>query len=232
MSVKFACRHQYKDGFMVNAAFEAEGRCTVLFGPSGSGKTSVLSMIAGVLNPRKGAIEVNDDVVLDTSKGICVKPEHRGVGYVFQDPNLFPHLTVAQNLEFGCKWRRPQSKSIDLKRIIEVLEIEHLLQRHPGGLSGGEKQRVAMGRALASGPRLLLMDEPVAHLDSELRIKVLDYLQRSLHEWDVPVIYVTHSREEANLLADSVKFMNDGRMVIAEADADRAQSTNVTVNDF
>ena len=212
MSVDFRCQHRYQDGFSLDVAFQAGQRCTVLFGPSGSGKTSILSMIAGVMNPDAGTIEIHGEQVLDTTNDICVTPEKRGVGYVFQDPNLFPHMTIRKNLEFGRRWRSPQTTSIDLKRIIEVLEIDDLLARRPAGLSGGEKQRVAMGRALASGPRLLLMDEPVAHLDSELRMRVLDYLQRLLEEWNIPVIYVTHDRAEAERLGDSFLRIRTGRL--------------------
>jgi molybdate transport system ATP-binding protein len=218
MNVRFDCRHRYADGFRLQAAFAAEGQCTVLFGPSGSGKTSILSMIAGVLRPDSGRISVDGRIVLDTSDGICLRPEHRHVGYVFQESNLFPHMSVRQNLEFGQRWRKSLQNGTDLRRIIDVLEIETLLERRPGSLSGGEKQRVALGRALASSPRLLLMDEPVAHLDSHLRSKVLDYLQRSLEEWNIPALYVTHSREEADLLADRILNIRQGQVVENQSD--------------
>ncbi|MDG2012979.1 MAG: ATP-binding cassette domain-containing protein [Pirellulaceae bacterium] len=212
MNLEFDCQHTYPAGFTMELSFQTEHQCTVLLGPSGSGKTSVLAMIAGTMQPNAGRITIDDQVVFDSQEGICVPPQHRGVGYVFQQTHLFPHMSVLDNLRFGRRWRSPQNTAIDFDRMVEMLEIQNLLERRPANLSGGEKQRVAMGRALASGPRLLLMDEPVAHVDLELRLKIVRYLQELLEEWEVPVIYVTHSPQEASSFSGQILKIRDGRM--------------------
>lgn len=212
MNLKFACQHAYPAGFILELSFQTERLCTVLLGPSGSGKSTVLAMIAGTLLPKAGRITIDDQVVFDSQQGIRIAPQHRGVGCVFQQPHLFPHMTVLENLRFGKRWRTSQGTAIDFDRMVEMLEIQDILERRPANLSGGEKQRVAMGRALASGPRLLLMDEPVAHVDLELRMKVVGYLQELVDEWEVPVIYVTHSPQEASSFAGEILKIRDGRL--------------------
>ena len=167
--LEFQCQHRFPSGFQLDVAFELDHRFTTLFGPSGAGKTTVLSIIAGFVRPRKG--ECGWKITRSWIRWpVCASPaQNRAVGVVFQDALLFPHLTVEANLRYGQRHRKAQKRAIDFRRVIEVLEIGGLLQRHPRNLSGGEKQRVALGRALLSGPELLLMDEPLASLDAPLR---------------------------------------------------------------
>jgi molybdate transport system ATP-binding protein len=211
-TLQFKCRHRYQDGFQIEVDLEVDVRFTALFGPSGSGKTSILSMIAGLLRPQYGVIRVAGQTLLDTGAGLCLPPEARGVGVVFQDSLLFPHLTVDANLRYGARWRRAKRRSVELDRVVEVLEIERLLGRYPRNLSGGERQRVALGRALLSGPGLLLMDEPLASLDSALKGRVLAYLERVASEWDIPTLFVTHSRADVRRAADRVVLIERGRL--------------------
>ncbi len=211
--MQFHCRHHFDSGFELDLEFTTDHDCTVIFGPSGSGKTSILSMIAGVLLPDSGKIVLGDRVLFDSVQGICLPPEQRGVGFVFQDPLLFPHKTVLGNLEFGQRHRKRPQFSVDLDRVASVLEIEPLLTRMPDTLSGGEQQRVALGRALASGPQLLLMDEPVSSLDESLKLRVLGYLDRVIEEWKIPVLYVTHSHAEVRRIARHVLLIERGRLI-------------------
>ncbi|HUJ88196.1 MAG TPA: ATP-binding cassette domain-containing protein, partial [Burkholderiales bacterium] len=145
--------------FQLDAQFEAEGGVTALFGRSGSGKTSLVNIIAGLLRPERGRIELDGQTLFDSEHGIDVPAERRRIGYVFQEGRLFPHLTVRQNLLFGRWFNRAAGPRIEFEQVVQLLGIDHLLARRPGALSGGEKQRVAIGRALLAGPRLLLMDE-------------------------------------------------------------------------
>jgi len=210
--LSFQCRHQYNGGFDLEVRFELDRTVTSLFGPSGSGKTSVLAVIAGFLRPRLGKVVLGDQVLLDTERGIFLPPEQRHVGMVFQDHLLFPHLNVEANLRFGQRRRRGR-RSIEMARVVDVLEIGELLDRYPHGLSGGERQRVAVGRALLSGPRLLLMDEPLASLDASLKVRILAYLERVVDEWNIPTLFVTHSQAEVRRLADWVVILRQGRTV-------------------
>jgi len=207
------CQHVFPAGFHLEVAFSAEHPFTALFGPSGSGKTSVLNSIAGFLRPQKGLIRLGDRVLLDTDRGICLPPEKRHVGVVFQDSLLFPHLTVEGNLRYGQRRRDKGGRAPDFGRVTEVLEIGPLLARFPRNLSGGERQRVATGRALLSGPDLLLMDEPLASLDSSLRDRVLSYLERAVAEWNIPTLFVTHAQAEVRRAAQWVVLMERGRVV-------------------
>jgi molybdate transport system ATP-binding protein len=192
---------------------------TAIVGPSGSGKTSILETIAGLLRPHSGAIEFGEQKWLDTRRGICKKPEQRRVGLVFQDHLLFPHLNVERNLRYG-RGRRASSNSIEPRRVIEVLELGDLLERYPRNLSGGEKQRVALGRALLSDPEILLLDEPLAALDESLKDRILTYLERVVAEWHLPTLYVSHSAREVRRLAEQVIVLEQGRVVQQGAPAD------------
>jgi molybdate transport system ATP-binding protein len=211
--LSFHCQHCFSGGFTLDATFETSAQVTALFGPSGSGKTSILYMIAGLLRPQTGSIVHGQHTWLDTRRGVDVKPERRRVGFVVQDHLLFPHLSVAGNLDYGRRRRRGQNTSIELARVIEVLELSELLARYPRNLSGGEKQRVALARALVSGPELLLMDEPLAALDAPLKDRVLAYLERVTAEWHVPTIYVSHNAAEVRRLAQQVVAVEAGRVV-------------------
>jgi molybdate transport system ATP-binding protein len=205
------CVHRFAGGFALDATLATTDQATALFGPSGSGKTSLLYMIAGVLRPQSGKIELGPNTWLDTSRAIDVKPERRRVGLVFQDHVLFPHLNVERNLLYGRR-RRDGGRSIEPARVIEVLELGELLGRYPRNLSGGEKQRVALGRALLSGPELLLLDEPLAALDEPLKDRVMTYLERVMAEWHVPTLYVSHNAAEVRRMAQRVIVLDNGRV--------------------
>jgi molybdate transport system ATP-binding protein len=210
--LSFQCRHSFPGGFTVDAAFDTEAQVTALFGPSGAGKTSILYMIAGLLCPKEGAIRMGGHTWLDTKRGIFVKAQARHVGFVFQDHLLFPHLSVERNLMFGRRRRRGGPSAIQPQRVIDVLELADLLTRYPRNLSGGEKQRVALGRSLLSGPELLLLDEPLAALDQPLKERILTYFERVVSEWHVPTIYVSHNAAEVRRLADRVVAIEGGRV--------------------
>jgi molybdate transport system ATP-binding protein len=210
--LSFDCQHQYPSGFPLGIAFQVNHRFTALFGPSGSGKSSILGMIAGVVRPQQGRIMLGGELLLDTARGVCLPPEKRHVGVVYQDSLLFPHMSVEQNLRYGARHRR-RRRMVDFARVVEVLEIGPLLARYPRNLSGGERQRVALGRALVSGPEILLMDEPLASLDAPLKLKILTYLERAVAEWDIPAFYVTHAQAEVHRAAEWVVVINRGTLV-------------------
>lgn len=183
---------------------------TGLFGPSGSGKTTVLRCLAGLERPRAGRLRMGSEVWQDEATGRFVPPHRRGVGYVFQDANLFPHLTVRDNLEFA--WRRTpaEERRIERREVAEWLGLEELLDRHPPGLSGGERQRAALGRALAASPRLLLLDEPLSALDRVGRRQILPYLESLSGRLRIPTVYVSHDLAETARLADRLVWIVDG----------------------
>lgn len=179
---------------------------TALFGPSGAGKTTVLDLIAGLKRSPSAYIELDGRVLTDTSAGREVPARDRHIGYVPQDGALFPHLSVRGNLLYGSKGE------VSPDRVTGVLDIGHLLDRRIGGLSGGERQRVALARALLSSPKLLLLDEPLASLDEELRARVLDYLKRVRDELKVPMLYVSHARSEVVELCEEVVVLERGTL--------------------
>jgi molybdate transport system ATP-binding protein len=203
--------------FHLAVKFSADAPIVGLFGRSGSGKTSVVNAIAGIARPLRGLIRVNDTVLFAFAQGIDLSPEQRRVGYVFQDPLLFPHLDVESNLLYGQRLRPPKERFIHEGRVIELLGLGALLQRRPKTLSGGEKQRVAIGRALLAQPRILLMDEPLAALDIPRKTEVLDYIERLRDELDIPIVYVSHSVTEITRLADSVVVLSDGKCLAVGA---------------
>lgn len=178
---------------------------TALFGHSGAGKTTVLDLICGLRRAPSAYIELDGRVLTDTSTGREVPARERHIGYVPQDGALFPHLSVRGNLLYGSK-----GKEVAHERVTEVLDIGHLLDRRIGGLSGGERQRVALARALLSSPKLLLLDEPLASLDEELRTRVLAYLKRVRDELKVPMLYVSHARSEVVELCEEVLVLDRG----------------------
>jgi molybdate transport system ATP-binding protein len=198
--------------FSLDAGFTSDGGVTALFGRSGSGKTSLVRVIAGLAKPDKGRLVVDGEVLLDTTHGIFVPKHRRRFGYVFQEGRLFPHLSVRQNLDYGSWFTPKTAPARDFDRVVELLGISTLLDRRPGKLSGGEKQRVAIGRALLSSPRLLLMDEPLAALDDERKAEILPYLERLRDETATPIVYVSHSVAEVVRLADRVVMMKDGQV--------------------
>jgi molybdate transport system ATP-binding protein len=202
--------------FDLDATFSTGPGITVLFGPSGSGKTTILHLVAGLLRPQHGRIVVEEDVVTDTAAGIFLPPHKRRIGLVFQDAQLFPHLTVAQNLAFGS-WFARQKNGPSSEHVIEVLGIGALVDRRPARLSGGEKSRVALARALLSSPRLLLMDEPLSGLDEDMRRTILPLIETVRDEFGVPMLYVTHARDEAQRLANRIIRIERGRVIGPEA---------------
>ena len=196
--------------FNVAAAFEAPDGVTALFGPSGSGKTSIVSMVAGLITPDRGRIVCNGTVLFDSARRLSVSPHRRGIGYVFQDGRLFPHMTVAQNLDYGRRMYRIPADADERARVIALLDIARLLDRRPGKLSGGERQRVAIGRALLMRPHLLLLDEPLASLDQARKREIFPYLLR-LRDETVPMIYVSHNAAELRRIATTIVRIDDGR---------------------
>jgi molybdate transport system ATP-binding protein len=198
--------------FELDIHFRSGRGLTALFGRSGAGKTSVVNAIAGLIRPERGRIVIDGSVLLDTERGIHAPTHRRRVGYVFQEGRLFPHLSVRQNLSFG-RWFAPDTASSSrLDDVVELLGLGQLLDRRPGRLSGGEKQRVAIGRALLARPRLLLMDEPLASLDARRKDEILPYLERMRDQPSVPIVYVSHSVAEVTRLANTIVLISDGRV--------------------
>ena len=218
MTLAVDIRHQLGN-FQLDSRFETAGGLVALLGRSGSGKTSIINTIAGLIRPDEGFVSVDGMVLVDTRRQIFMAPHHRRIGYVFQEGRLFPHLTVRQNLLYG-RWFAPRGPGTELDDVIDLLGIGALLERRPGRLSGGEKQRVAIGRALLAKPRLLLMDEPLASLDEARKAEILPYLERLYDETKVPIIYVSHSVPEVARLASTIVVMADGHVVATGPTAD------------
>lgn len=210
MSLELAFRHSYDAGFELDIAFRSDALVTALFGPSGSGKTTTLGVISGLLRPRQGRVTLAGRTLLDTSSGCYVPMRQRGIGMVFQEHRLFPHLSIEQNLLFGQ--RRPAQR-IKLPDVVSALELDGLLARRPHQLSGGQRRRVALGRALLCEPQLLIMDEPLGALDESLKGRVLEYLERTVARWNVTTLFVTHSQAEVHRLAQWVVVLDRGRVV-------------------
>ena len=183
---------------------------TVLWGASGSGKTTLLQCLAGLLRPDAGRIACREAVWFDAERGVCLAPERRRLGYVFQDVRLFPHLSVRSNMLFGRRFRGPSGVSFE--DVVALLGLGRLLHRTPSDLSGGEKQRVAVGRALLACPELLLMDEPLTGLDRGKREEIMAYVKATPERFGVPILYVTHSDAERRFLADRVLNIEDGKL--------------------
>jgi molybdate transport system ATP-binding protein len=194
-----------------NFSCQASG-ITALFGRSGAGKTSLVNMLAGLLRPQRGRIVLRGQTLFDSRRGIDLPPEQRRLGYVFQEGRLFPHLSVRQNLLYGFRRAPAAERRIGLDQVVGLLGIEDLLSRRPGALSGGEKQRVALGRALLANPRLLLMDEPLAALDQPRKEEILPFIEQLKAELDLPVVYVSHSMPEIVRLADTLVLISNGRI--------------------
>ncbi len=210
MTISIQISHRFS-GFALDVDFDSPQGVTALFGRSGSGKTTVVNAVAGLLRPDQGRIIVGDEVLVDTARGVHVAVHKRRVGMVFQDGRLFPHLTVQQNLTYG-QWFAPKGPD-DFDHVVALLGLKTLLARRPGTLSGGEAQRVAIGRALLSRPRLLLMDEPLSALDEARKAEVLPYLERLRDESKIPILLVSHSVAEVARLATTVVALEAGRVV-------------------
>jgi molybdate transport system ATP-binding protein len=202
--------------FTVDASFEGTpSGVTALYGTSGSGKTSIINMVAGLVRPEEGRIAVNGLCLFDSQKGIDLPPERRRVGYVFQDGRLLPHLSVRGNLTYGMKLVPRKQRMVDFDTVVDLLGIGDLLHRRPNRLSGGEKQRVAIGRALLTSPAMLLMDEPLASLDPVRKAEVLPFIMKLSREFALPILYVSHQMEEILNLADRLVLLDKGRVMAA-----------------
>ncbi len=198
--------------FTLDATFAAESRFIALFGQSGSGKTTLLNVVAGLLRPERGRVVIDGATLFDADRGIFLPPYRRQLGAVFQEGRLFPHLSVRQNLLYGAWFTQLSGKDAKLARVADLLGIEHLLSRYPNRLSGGEKQRIAIGRAILASPKLLLMDEPLASLDDPRKQEIMPYLERLRDEARIPIIYVSHSVAEVARLSDTLVILADGKV--------------------
>jgi molybdate transport system ATP-binding protein len=185
---------------------------TVLFGPSGSGKTTVLRCLAGLERPEAGAIRWGEAIWFDAARGIFLRPQHRGIGYLFQEYALFPHLTVAQNIAYGLTGLSRTERRRRVADILELVQLTGLEARYPKHLSGGQQQRVALARALAPRPRLLLLDEPLSALDATIRERLRQDLRRLLRALGTPTVLVTHDRVEALALGDEIVVLDQGKV--------------------
>jgi len=203
--------------FILDVCFTgAASGITALYGPSGAGKTSVINMIAGLSQPDSGHISLGGRVLYDSERGIAVPPEKRRIGYIFQEGRLFPHLSVHANLTYGMRLVPAAERKIPLDQVVALLGIEHLLARRPKNLSGGEKQRVAIGRALLTTPSALLMDEPFAALDEKRKEELLPFISRINREFSIPIVYVSHALREIHLLTDNLVYLRNGRVTAGE----------------
>lgn len=213
--------------FVLDANFKSGSRVTAIFGPSGSGKTSVLNAIAGLLRPERGRVAIDGAVLLDTEAGIFLPPRRRRVGYVFQDGRLFPHLSVKGNLLYGRLFARTSRHQASFEEVVALLDLGPLLRRGVSALSGGEKQRVAIGRALLSSPQLLLLDEPLASLDERRKDEVMPFLETLRDQASMPIVYVSHAMAEIERLAGTVVLMESGRVIgVDDASGIKAKATD------
>jgi molybdate transport system ATP-binding protein len=219
MTLCIDIRHRL-GSFELDAKFETAGGLVALYGRSGSGKTSIVNIIAGLIRPDHGRVTNEDVVLLDTARGTFVPRHRRRIGYVFQEGRLFPHLTVRQNLLYGHFFAPQDARRDDLDGVVDLLGLAGLLDRRPGRLSGGEKQRVAIGRALLASPRLLLMDEPLASLDEARKGEILPYIERLRDQSRVPIVYVSHSLAEVARLASTVVLVAEGKVAALGSTAD------------
>jgi len=210
MTLSVDIRHRLGD-FLLDARFETGVGLIALLGRSGSGKTSIINTIAGLINPDQGYVKIDDAVLVDKARDVVVPRHQRRIGYVFQEARLFPHLSVRQNLLYG-RWFAPRRAGNEFDAVVDLLGIGALLERRPARLSGGEKQRVAIGRALLANPRLLLMDEPLASLDEARKAEILPYIERLRDQAHVPIIYVSHSIPEVARLASTIVLLNEGKV--------------------
>jgi molybdate transport system ATP-binding protein len=199
--------------FALEARLCATGRTLALCGASGAGKTTVLNIVAGLVRPRRGCVKVDGVTFLDTGKGIDLAPRLRHIGYVFQELRLFPHLKVERNLLYGRRFAPKNAPTVDFDQAVDLLGLRSLLARWPSRLSGGEKQRVAIGRALLANPRILLLDEPLAALDDARRLEILSYIEKLREAFAIPIVFVSHRLSEVERLASDIVVLEHGRVV-------------------
>ncbi|HLJ72060.1 MAG TPA: molybdenum ABC transporter ATP-binding protein [Roseiarcus sp.] len=198
--------------FTLQANVRAKGRALALCGASGAGKTTLLNIVAGLVRPQAGRVEVNGVTLLDTKLGIDLAPRRRRVGYVFQELRLFPHLKVERNLLYGRRFAPKATPSVDFDQAVDLLGLRGLLTRWPARLSGGEKQRVAIGRALLANPQILLMDEPLAALDDARRMEILSYIEKLRDAFAIPIVFVSHRLSEVERLASDIAVLDHGKV--------------------
>lgn len=214
LSVNLKKHFRNKDGkhFSLDASFSASDGITVLMGASGAGKTTILRLIAGISMPDEGFIKLNSETFFDSSKKINLPIQARNVGFVFQDYALFPHLTARQNIAYGIKDKN--SKNDSAREMLALFHIEHISERTPNEMSGGEQQRVALARALASNPKIVLLDEPLSAVDFETRTKLLGEIEEAQRRTKIPFIYVTHNEKEAEILEQNRIIIKNGRIAV------------------
>lgn len=214
MSLDVTITHRF-GAFALDVAFQAEPGLTALFGRSGAGKTTVVKIIAGLVAPDHARVVIDGVTLIDTAVGLALPTHKRRLGYVFQESRLFPHLSVRSNLAYGRWFQQPPASAAEFDRVVALLGLASLLERRPETLSGGEKQRTAIGRALLASPRVLLMDEPLSGLDEGRKQEVLPYLERLRDDGGIPIVYVSHSVAEVSRLAQTIVLLSDGRVVAA-----------------
>ena len=200
--------------FSLEADIRAEGRVLALCGPSGSGKTTLLNAIAGLANPSEGRIAIDDVVLFDSQRRIDVPVRRRRLGYVFQEPRLFPHLSVRSNLTYGARFAPTSASLVGFDDVVALLGVGSLLDRRPDKLSGGEKQRIAIGRALLSQPRALLLDEPLTAIDEDRRLEILGLIEKLRDAFAIPMIFVSHRLDEVARLASNVAVLAPGAKIV------------------
>lgn len=210
--IKIEAKLQRKH-FNFDVSLQIDKRVTAIFGPSGSGKSTLLSLIAGITQPNSGSIFIDGECVFDSKSGINKPVHQRRVGLVFQDGRLFPHMSVEQNLNYAFKLNAHQKQLIQPAEIMQLLALETLKKQQPHQLSGGEKQRVALGRALLSSPKLLMLDEPLASLDEKLKQQILPYLKLVAENINIPMLYVSHSMDEILQLTSDIIYIENGAIV-------------------
>jgi molybdate transport system ATP-binding protein len=216
--IEIAVAHRFAD-FALDVDIVAHGRTLAICGASGAGKTTLLTIVAGLLRPRAGRIIIDGDVFLDTAKGVDLPARRRHIGYVFQEARLFPHLSVEQNLRYGQRFTPAGRRLVDFDAVTALLGLSSLLARRPDNLSGGEKQRVAIGRALLVSPSILMMDEPLAALDDARRSEILAYIEKMRDAFAIPIIFVSHRISEVERLASDIAVLEQGRVVEVRAGA-------------
>jgi len=205
--------HLQRSHFALDLSASFGDGVTGIYGPSGSGKTSLLHLLAGLIKPQSGRIRINSRMLSEPEKGIWLPPEKRNIGFVFQEGRLFPHLSVQQNLLFAKNRKRGGRLSVRFDDVVAMLEIDHLLKKQPGFCSGGERQRVAIGRALLSNPEVLLMDEPFSAVDVNLRQQILPFIQRVAQNYRIPMVIVSHDLPDILKLTDQLALVREGKII-------------------
>ncbi len=228
MELRVTARKSY-GRFSLECDFTVNGDRIGLFGESGSGKSTLVGMLAGLVDPDDGEIFLDGDCLFSGSRGISLPPERRRIAVVFQHHSLFPHLNVMSNLLYGFRRSSRENRTVNFNTLVDVLKLGNLLDRGVNNLSGGEKQRVALGRAVLANPRLLLMDEPLTGLDDGLRFQIIPYLKSASEKFSIPYIFISHSLVEMRLMADQIMVVSDGR-IVEQTTVDRLAMARMGIN--